>query len=78
MDVNEDQKNEKIGRAIVSVTWLWFAAKFIVTVSVIAGIVLYFIKKPLWLAPAIGIGVFIIYRLIWRLIWRFIGWASKQ
>lgn len=78
MDVNEDQKNEKIGRAIVNLTWLWFAVKFIVIVSVIAGIVLYFNNKPLWIAPAIGIGSFIFYRLIWRLIWFFIGWASKQ
>ncbi len=78
MDVNEDQKNEKIGRAIVNVTWIWFAIKFIVIVSVIAGIVLYFIKKPLWIAPLIGIGAFIIYRLVWRLIWLFIGWLSKQ
>ncbi len=78
MDVNEDQKNEKIGRAIVNLTWIWFAAKYIVIVSVIAGIVLYFINKPLWIASVIGIGSFIIYRLIWRIIWLFIGWASKQ
>ena len=77
MDVNEDQKNEKIGRAIVNLTWLWFAAKFIVVTSVIAGIVLYFINKPLWIAPLIGIGTFIIYRFIWRLIWPIIGRASK-
>lgn len=78
MDVNENQKNEKIGRVIVNITWLWFAAKFIVVTSVVAGIVLYFINKPLWIAPVIGIGAFIIYRLIWRLIWLFIRWASKQ
>ena len=78
MDLNEDQRNEKIGRAIVSFTWLVFAAKFIVTISIIAAIVCYFINKPLWLAPVIGIGAFIIYRLIWRLIWLFIGWVSRQ
>lgn len=47
MDINEDQKNEKIGRAIVNITWFWFAAKFIVITTVVAGIVLYFIDKPL-------------------------------
>ena len=78
MDMNEDQKNEKIGRTIVNLAWIWFAFKFIVIVSAIAGIVFYFMNKPLWIAPVIGIGVFIIYRLIWRLIWLFIGWASKQ
>ena len=46
MDVNEERKNEKIGRAIVNITWLWFAAKFIVITTVIAGIVLYFINAP--------------------------------
>ena len=78
MDVNEDKKNEKIGRAIVNVTWFLFAARFIVIATVIAGIVLYFINMPLWIAPVIGVGLFIVYRLIWRLIWMFIGWASKQ
>ena len=68
MDLNEDQKNEKIGRAIVNIAWLWFAAKFIAIVSVIAGIVLYLINKPLWIAPLIGIGTFIIYRFIWSAI----------
>lgn len=59
MDMNEDQKSEKIGRAIVNLTWLWFAIKFVVIVSVIPGIVLYLINKPLWIAPLIGIGAFI-------------------
>lgn len=76
--MNEDEKNEKIGRTIVNVTWFLFAAKFIVSVTVVAGIVLYFMDKPLWIAPVIGIGAFIIYRLVWRLVWMFIGWASKQ
>ncbi|MBE5850286.1 MAG: hypothetical protein E7298_09035 [Lachnospiraceae bacterium] len=78
MDINEDQKNEKIGRAIVNITWFWFVAKFIVVTTVIVGIVLYSINKPLWIAPLIGIGAFIIYRLFWRLIWLFISWASEQ
>ena len=78
MDVNEDQKYEKIGRGIVTFTWFVFAAKFILIATIICAIICYFISKPLWLAPIIGIGVFIIYRLIWRLIWVFIGWASRQ
>ncbi len=78
MEVNEDQKNEKIGRTIVSLTWIWFAAKFIVIITVIAGSVLYFMNKPLWIAPVIGVVIFIIYRIIWRLIWLFIEWAGRQ
>ncbi len=78
MDVNEDQKNEKIGRAIVSLTGFWFATKFIVITTVISGIVLYLINKPLWLAPVVAIILFVIYRLVWRLFWRFIEWAGWQ
>ena len=78
MDANEDRKNEKLGRAIVNVTWFLFAAKFIGVVTFVAGIILYFMGKPLWIAPVIGVVAFIIYRLIWRLIWVFIGWASRQ
>ncbi len=73
--MDEDRKNEKIGRAIVTLGWWIFAAKFIIVATLIAGIVLYFLGKPLWIAPVAAIGLFIIYRLIWRLIWVFIEWA---
>ena len=76
MDNND--RDEKLGRAIVGVTWLIFAAKFLLIVTAIALIVLYFMGKPLWLAPIIAVGIFAVYRLIWRLIWLFIGWAGKQ
>ena len=76
--MDEDKRDEKLGRAIVSVTWLIFAAKFIVVVSVIALVVLYFVGKPLWLAPIIAVVIFAVYRLFWRLIWIFIGWAGRQ
>ena len=78
MDVNEDKKNEKIGRAIVNISWFIFAAKFIIIATLAAGIIIYFTGRPLWLAPVIAVGMFIIYRLIWRLVWVFIGWASRQ
>ncbi|MCR5673718.1 MAG: hypothetical protein K6F87_08415 [Lachnospiraceae bacterium] len=74
----DDKRDEKIGRAIVGITWLIFAAKFILIVTVLALVVLYFIGKPLWLAPLIAIGVFAVYRLCWRLVWLFIEWAGKQ
>ncbi len=77
-DVNEDKKNEKIGRTIMNVTYFVFAVRFIVIVTVAAGIVMYFLDKPLWIAPVIGLGAFVIYRLFWRLIWMFIGWSSRQ
>ena len=75
--MNEDQRNEKIGRAVVNVTWFLFALKFIGVVTVIAGIVLYIINRPLWIAPVIGVGVFTVYKLLWKLVWIFIEWASR-
>ena len=76
MDNND--RDEKLGRAIVGGTWLIFAAKFLLIVTGVALVVLYFLGKPLWLAPIIAFVIFAVYRLIWRLIWLFIGWAGKQ
>ena len=76
--MNEDERNEKLGRTVVNIRWFLFAAKIILVTTLVAGIVLYFLKKPLWIAPIIGVGVFLIYRLIWRLIWLLITWASRQ
>ena len=78
MAINQDERDEKLGRAILTLNWWIFAVKFLIIVTVIAGIVIYFLGKPLWIAPMIAIGVFIIYRLIWRPIWVFIGWAGRQ
>ena len=78
MAINQDERDEKLGRVILTINWWIFAAKFLVIVTVIAGIVIYFLGKPLWIAPLIAIGLFIVYRLIWRLIWVFIGWAGRQ
>ena len=75
--MNEDRKNEKIGRTILTLSWWLFAAKFLIIVTVITAIVLYFLGKPLWLAPVIAIGIFFIYRCIWRLILLFIDWAAN-
>ena len=75
---SQDERDEKLGRVILTLNWWIFAAKFLMIVTVIAGIVIYFLGKPLWIAPLIAIGVFIVYRLIWRLIWVFIGWAGRQ
>ena len=76
--MDDDKRDEKIGRAIVGVTWLIFAAKFILITTVIALVVLYFLGRPLWLAPIIAVVIFAVYRLFWRLIWKFVEWAGKQ
>nr|MCR4990767.1 hypothetical protein [Lachnospiraceae bacterium] len=64
--MNEDKRNEKLGRAAVGVMWFLFAAKFLIVATLIALVALYFLHKPLWIAPLIAIGVFALYRLFWR------------
>ena len=76
--MDDNNRDEKLGRAIVGVTWLIFAARFLLIVTAIALVVLYFIGKPLWMAPIIAVVIFAVYRLLWRLIWKFIEWAGKQ
>ncbi len=78
MAYNEQDRNEKLGQAVVGISWFIFAAKFIVIASVIALVVLYFIGKPLWLSPIIAIGAFALYRLGLRLIWKLIEKSSNQ
>ena len=78
MAFDQNDRDEKLGRAILTLSWWIFAAKFLVITTVIAGIVLYFLGKPLWIAPLIAFGLFIVYRLILRLIWVFIEWAGRQ
>jgi len=74
----QDKRDEKIGRAIVTFSWLIFAAKFLIVATIIAGVVIFFLEKPLWIAPVVAIILFIIYKLMWRLIWRLIEWAGRQ
>lgn len=65
---DEDKKYETIGRTICSISYLVYALKIVALISVIALVVLYFLHKPLWLAPVIGFVMFWIYRSIRRMI----------
>ncbi|MCR4593971.1 MAG: hypothetical protein K5761_02820 [Clostridiales bacterium] len=66
--MNEDRKYEKIGRTVTRITYWFFALKFIICASIPAAVVLFIISKPLWWAPLIGLGAFLIYRFFWRLV----------
>lgn len=68
MNTPTDKKYETIGRTVWRIGYLLYAVRVIAVVSLIALAVLYFLNKPLWLAPIIGTAVFLIYRLIYRLI----------
>ena len=62
--MNEDERDERLGRAILSVSQIIYAIGFIAVVSVIALVVLLIIGKPLWIAPVIGVVVYLLYRLV--------------
>ncbi len=62
--MNEDERDEKLGKAILSVSQIIYAIGFIAVVSVIALVVLLIIGKPLWIAPVIGVVVYLLYRLV--------------
>ena len=59
-----DEHEGKVGRAVMGFAWIVFAIKFILFFSVVALVVLYFLKKPLWLAPIIALGLYLFYRVV--------------
>ena len=59
-----DEHDGKVGRAVMGFAWIVFAIKFILFFSVVALVVLYFLKKPLWLAPIIALGLYLFYRVV--------------
>ncbi len=80
--MEDDKKNESIGKVAFTFMYLWYTIKYTALFSLIALAVLYFLKKPLWLAPIIGFGVFVVYRLIRRLFFvlviKFGRWGSGK
>lgn len=62
--MNGNRDNEKLGRAIFSITYWIRALEIIAGASLVALIVLLIIGKPLWIAPIVGVGVFIIRRTL--------------
>ncbi len=73
MSMSEQERDEKIGKAALTFSVLVFAIGFIFVVSLISLVVLFIMGKPLWLAPLIGIGLYLGYRLILTLIVRLLG-----
>ncbi len=71
--MSEEERDEKIGKAALTFSVIVYAIGFIFVVSLIALVVLFIIHKPLWIAPLIGIGVYLGYRLILTLIVRLLG-----
>ena len=68
--MDENERDEKLGEAILSVSRIIYAIGFIFVVSVVAFVVLLILGKPLWIAPIIGVVVYILYRLLITAIFR--------
>lgn len=75
--MQNSNNDEKIGKTIVRVRWYIFMLKIIVVVSIISLIFLYFLEKPLWIAPIIGVVACVLYRLIWIVICLILGKISR-
>ena len=71
--MNEEERDEKLGKAILSVSQIIYAIGFIAVVSVIALVILLIIGKPLWIAPVIGVVVYVLYRLVLTAILRLLS-----
>lgn len=69
---------DKIGIAFMTLSYILFALKFIAVTSLIALGILWLIHKPLWIAPIVGVLLFLLYRALWRLFFRFVNWSTKK
>ena len=74
----QEKSEEKLGKAVMGIAWIFFAIKFIVIASVVALPILWLLHKPLWIAPIAGVILYILWRIIWGLFWRFVTWSTKD
>lgn len=70
MTQNDGRKEEKLGRALFTVTYWLYALSVIIPVTVISGFILHFAGMPLWPAPLAGLAVWLVIRTVRRLILR--------
>ncbi len=77
--MEEKEREEKIGRTVAGFARFLFVVKFLVVVTVVIALpVMYFLGKPLWMAPVFAVVLYVIYRLVWRLVFKIIEWAGRQ
>ena len=74
----QDNKDTKLGAFVMCIIWILYALKWVALGTVIALPVLWLIHKPLWIAPIIGLILYIIVRIIWRLFWKFVRWSQDR
>lgn len=76
--MEDKNRDESLGKAIVGVSWVFLALKFIVIITLILIVILHFIGAPLWLAPIIAVVLLGVYKLILVLVAKFAEWSGKQ
>ena len=76
--MEDKNRDESLGKAIVGVSWVFLALKFIVIFTLILIVILHFIGAPLWLAPIISVVLLGVYKLILVLVGKFVAWSGKQ
>ena len=74
----QDNKDTKLGAFVMFIIWILYALKWVALGTVIALPVLWLIHKPLWIAPIIGLILYVIVRIIWRLFWKFVRWSQDR
>ncbi|MCR5691773.1 MAG: hypothetical protein K6G62_06095 [Eubacterium sp.] len=62
----QDSNNEKLGRFLWSVNYIFYMIRFVAFFSLLALIVLFIMGKPLWWAPIVGVVIFLIRQTILR------------
>jgi hypothetical protein len=74
----QEKTEENLGKAVMGIAWIFFAIKFIVIASVLALPVVWLLHKPLWIAPIVGVVLYILWRVVWRAFWRFVTWSTRD
>ncbi|MBR3573645.1 MAG: hypothetical protein IKN97_00545 [Lachnospiraceae bacterium] len=74
----QDNKDTKLGAFVMCIIWILYALKWVALGTVIALPVLWLIHKPLWIAPIIGLILYVIVKIIWRLFWKFVRWSQDR
>lgn len=74
----QDSKDTKLGAFVMCILWILYALKWVAIGTVAALPVLWFMHKPLWIAPIIGLILYIIIRIIWKLFWKLIRWSQDR
>ena len=74
----QDNKDTKLGAFVMGIIWILYALKWIALGTIVALPVLWFMHKPLWIAPITGLILYVIVRIFWRLFWKFVRWSQDR